>query len=192
MENDTPITSPSTSSPARDASDKIRAFAESQGLTITVEFIPFSKSRNRAEKTASLNYKVTLHKAGQARPVIVTDYMQGQAHCPAYVQPVTFQSGKRDQYETGKRIATECETGRACFSRKPILPGLVDVLACLALDAGALESPDFESWAGDFGYDTDSRKALAIYRACVETGLRLRASIGETGLTELQRLVQDY
>lgn len=171
------------------AHDAISAFAEKHGLTITGEFIPFSKSRNKGEKSPSLNWKVTVHKNGL--PVITTDYMKGCAHCPAYHQPVLFSTGKRDKYETGLLIARECETGFAGFSHKAIRPGLVGVLSSLALDAGAIDFACFEDFAREFGYDADSRKCESVYRACLETALRLRASIGETALTELRGLANE-
>lgn len=33
----------------------------------------------------------------------------------------------------------------------------------------------FDEWASTFGYDTDSRKALATYEQCREAGPKLRA-----------------
>lgn len=47
------------------------------------------------------------------------------------------------------------------------MPG--EVLDSLVSDAMAyLEAMDFEDFARNFGYDTDSRKAEAIYRTCGE------------------------
>lgn len=50
-------------------------------------------------------------------------------------------------------------------------PTASDVLESLSLDAYAL-SVSFDEWCADFGYDTDSRSALATYRACVRLGKR--------------------
>lgn len=52
-------------------------------------------------------------------------------------------------------------------------PTAADVLSCLILDASAADYDSFEQWAEDFGYDTDSRKAERVYRACCETAKRL-------------------
>lgn len=57
-------------------------------------------------------------------------------------------------------------------------PTLEDVLYCLFNDASALETC-FEDWACEYGYDIDSRKALAIYQACVDNGLKLRSALGK-------------
>lgn len=73
-----------------------------------------------------------------------------------------------------------------------ILPVFADVLACLALDASVLDSGGFEEWASEYGCDTDSRKAEATYRACLEVALKLRAALGEGGLQALREAAADY
>lgn len=71
-------------------------------------------------------------------------------------------------------------------------PSIADVLYCLVSDASVLDHPTFESWARDYGYDTDGRSAEKTYRLCLESALRLRAWVGEDGLTKLQVMFQDY
>lgn len=45
-------------------------------------------------------------------------------------------------------------------------PTIADLLNCLASDfSGFADASSFEAWAGDFGYDPDSRKAERMYRA---------------------------
>jgi hypothetical protein len=54
------------------------------------------------------------------------------------------------------------------FSQGPAIeqePTAEDVLDCLASDyAGYDNARSFEDWCGEYGYDTDSRKAEAIWR----------------------------
>jgi len=52
------------------------------GLTIESVFVPFSQSRNKAEKRNSLNWKVSLCRNGKA--FLTCDYSAGIAHCPGY------------------------------------------------------------------------------------------------------------
>ena len=53
---------------------------------------------------------------------------------------------------------------------EPETPTLKDVLSCLLLDASSVRhGQTFDEFANEFGYDTDSRKAEGIYRACIET-----------------------
>lgn len=168
--------------------ESIEAVAATLGITMTVEFVPWSKSRNKGEKLPSLNWTITLHKVGKA--FLTTDYMTGMGHCPSYKQG-------RLTTDQDANIRKECETGHTCrdgfvYRGKPILPSLADVLPSLASDAEAIDCGTFEAWADNYGMDTDSRKAEATYRACLEIGLKLRAALGEDGLKTLREAVQDY
>jgi len=59
-------------------------------------------------------------------------------------------------------------------------PTCEDVLDCLAMDAGSVEnSRGFEDWCAELGYDIDSRKAEATYRACYAQGKELEDFIGD-------------
>jgi hypothetical protein len=172
--------------------EQIEATAAELGLSMTSEFVPFSKSRNASEKMPSLNWKVTLLVNG--RPIITTDYMAGSGHCPSYKQ------GKQT-WEDRNAIKFECENGkRARLMRstdhiiggEKINPKFADVLHSLVSDAGAIDHASFEDWASEYGYDTDSRKGEAIYRTCLEFGLKLRNALGEAGLATLRDAVSNY
>lgn len=75
--------------------------------------------------------------------------------------------------------------------RKPIAPHAADVLHSLILDSSACDQ-SFNDWCGDFGYDTDSRKALDTYLACQESGTKLRKVFSGAQLEKLRELLQDY
>ena len=57
--------------------------------------------------------------------------------------------------------------------KHPKKPTLDDVLHSLVNDAEA-ENMSFQDWCDNFGYDTDSRKALDLYLLCQENAQRLR------------------
>lgn len=63
-----------------------------------------------------------------------------------------------------------------------------DALASLSMASASIDYPSFYDWASEFGYDVDSRKAELIYRNCLQTGLALRAALGEDGLRQLRDL----
>jgi hypothetical protein len=72
-------------------------------------------------------------------------------------------------------------------------PTTAEVLDCLASDASSFENTDgFESWANEFGYDTDSRKAERIYKVVEEQADKLARLISpddyETLLWDTERL----
>ena len=162
-------------------------------LTIKADFVPFSMSRNAKYKFPSLNWKVTLLCDGKLvyGPF---DYMAGSAHCPSYKQ--------NDNYETRKLVAAECQHGRKAFylasvdivnttNGKPILPDLASVLSSLAMDADVIDYGNFEQWAGDLGYEADSRKAEGIYRECLQTALSLRSALGDANMSKLRDLTRE-
>jgi hypothetical protein len=58
-------------------------------------------------------------------------------------------------------------------------PTAADVLDCLASDsAGAENARSFEEWAGEYGYDADSRQAKRIFKAVVRQAVKLREFLG--------------
>lgn len=62
---------------------------------------------------------------------------------------------------------------------------LKDVERCLFNDAECFESSsDFEDFCFNFGWDTDSIKALKVYEGCKETYLKLVQAIGSEKLRE--------
>lgn len=182
------------------ARDLITQAMESLGVTIRSEFVPWSQSRNAKPSPKlndySLNWKVTVVRGG--RDILTTDYGAGIGHCPSYKQgPVTI--------NLEERLILECETGKnhkgvpdhlmhMAFPRKlPLLqPDSCDVISSLIMESSVLDESTFEDWASSLGYDTDSRKAESMYRACLEIALKLRNGLGEAGLAALRVACQDY
>lgn len=170
------------------------------GLTVTAKFVPFSHSRNKAEKTPSLNWIVTVLRNG--REVLATEYSAGMGHSYNKATPKTWNRSVKE-YRAAV-CAVECETGFSAMQfyswasditpnkKAPILPDTADVFYSLIMDSSVLDSGTFEDWAADFGYDSDSRKGESIYRTCLEIALKLRNGIGESGLSLLRETFQDY
>lgn len=161
---------------------EIESLATDLGLTMTAEFIPWSKSRNADEKHPSLNWKVTL--AHKGKDFLTTEYMAGCGHCPSYKQGLM-------SVDEDAAIKNECERGQTRLGKK-IQPILADVLHSLATDADAIDHKDFEDWCETYAADPDSRKAEATYRACLDIALKLRNALGDDGLKQLREAVQDY
>jgi hypothetical protein len=109
------------------------------------------------------------------RPQLTKD-ADGWEHY-AYAVVLTFQ---------GRTMSSpfKCGSGHARKSRVdygttreamiPVPPSAADVLYSLISDSDACDKA-FEEWAGDLGYDTDSRKALATYLECQRLGREVRA-----------------
>jgi hypothetical protein len=84
-----------------------------------------------------------------------------------YVVTLTMPGSRR-------RLTTSFHQG----SGHKAAPTAADVLSCLTLDMSAGEQ-SFEDFCSDLGYDTDSRKALAIHTTCAALAPRLRAFLGD-------------
>jgi hypothetical protein len=73
---------------------------------------------------------------------------------------------------------------------KTRIPAPAEVLGMLCRDALDAREESLESWASNFGYDTDSRSAEAIYRKCVDMWHDLRKLLNESDIRELADLAQ--
>lgn len=69
----------------------------------------------------------------------------------------------------GEKHTCEYRQGTAHYT----LPTAKEVLHSLKVDASCVIYNDFEQFCAEFGYDTDSRKALATFEACRESLLFL-------------------
>ena len=66
------------------------------------------------------------------------------------------------------------------------LPTVEDVIDCLASDAASIENArNFEDWCGEYGYDTDSRKAEHTFKVCQKQAEQLENLLGDTLYKEL-------
>jgi len=179
--------------------ETLNAAIAALGLSVKAEFVPLSLSRNKGEKHPTLNWLITLLKDG--KEILSADYSAGSAYCPAYKASIK-RLGGRNSVMRDEAIRWECEHGRASFtgtlglyaasSKGALLPNSADVIHSLVLDAEVLNSPTYEDWASEFGYDRDSRKGEAIYRECLKLALKLRAGLGEKALAELTEACQDF
>jgi len=177
-----------------DAKEKLAAAMVDLGVTVKSVFVPWSESRRKGEQLPSLNWLVTVQRHG--RDVLTTEYSAGMAHCPGY----TRYTGQRHEQHTV--CQWECEHGYAGHyqscgvtrrgSGPRLTPDAVSVLWSLSQDAAALDCPSYEEFAGEFGYDEDSRQGEAVYRACLEIALKLRAGLGEAGLAQLRDAGEGY
>jgi hypothetical protein len=89
----------------------------------------------------------------------------------------------------GSRMSLTFSMGRALLGK----PTLADVLDCLASDASSFENtPAFEDWAGELGYDIDSRAALKTFNTVANQSRALKRVLGaeayETLLWNTERL----
>lgn len=176
--------------------ETVSAILAAKGVEYSAAFVPFSKSRNKNSDHKTLNWRVTF-KRGRAE--MSTDFSQGIGHLPPSIRNM------RDKYAQRKAEEVAAESGRvpkcgfggdahyyvtgSCPKLTP--PTAADVLYCLLSDAAVLDHPNFESWASEYGYDVDSRKAEQTYKACLSIALEMRAVFTEEDSRALREIVQD-
>jgi len=141
------------------------------------------------------------------REVITTDYKLGIGHVDpkkAFIGSVisrpnltldeesvlyAWQENSTVQFKN-KHLHAEVAAKLARYQK--VIPQLDDVLHSLLMDGEAFfNAQSFEDWAGDFGYDKDSRKAEAIYRICDATGRKLSQAVPRETLEKAREIVQD-
>lgn len=170
------------------------------GLSLSAEFVPASRFKDDEWRRGAVNFTVTVTKGERA--IYSGPYAYGIGHLPGYVakyadklmaERIMIDMRERGVWPIGG-LAIFNNGGMPAFPKTAPVPAplLRDVMRSLLSDAGAIDHGSFESWAGDYGYDTDSRKAEQTYRACLDTGLALRAALSDSVLAELREMFQDY
>lgn len=74
---------------------------------------------------------------------------------------------------------------------RPVAPTAANVLHSLLMDAQGAEQP-FDYWAADYGYDTDSIKALNIYNACCDIRRQVNTFFTRDEREQLRAMLEDY
>lgn len=87
----------------------------------------------------------------------------------------------------GKRMTVSYSMGSAHTGS----PDECDVLNCLLSDASCVED-GFADWCGNMDMDTDSRKALNMFRACKRTAASLARLFTASELADLRELFEGY
>ena len=73
----------------------------------------------------------------------------------------------------------------------PVAPHMAGVLHSLILDSSAC-GESFDEWCDNFGYDTDSRKALETYLACQANAAKIHKIFTRAQIEELREILSEY
>jgi hypothetical protein len=184
--------------------EQIDQFLQDNKITYSHKFVPFSISRNAKEKEPTLNWKVELTNE---KGSIFTDYQKGIGHLDfnwvngfrkvmSIDQDKATKSAVYDAIEKGiHKDVTVGNKGdvKVGFKNKPFPhPTIYEVLTSLLIDAQAIDFPSYESWANEYGYESDSRKGEKTYNACREHGAQLLQIFGSREkMNQLQEMLYD-
>lgn len=148
---------------------RMSEFAAMIGLT--VESVLLSGKVGGKE---GFKFKTTLKYKNMASDMVAEiQFHQGAAHVEklndlAKWVPCPMQ-------EVDKRVKQARWGERSIMGLRPALPTLETVLDCLRSDCVSIDnSPLWEDWASDLGYNVDSIKDKKVYEACVEEYQNLR------------------
>lgn len=188
-------------------SETFETFAARLDLTLEAKNVPFRFPTRKADSQwdkSAIHFAVTVYGAPEARtgtrPVIWQGcYSVGAGHPVMWAQREARKAKNRLGSLSGYRAlvsklsqsprqepVNHAEARAAIEARYRELAPLqiADILESLQCDVSGIEDSTFEDWAGDYGYDTDSRSALETYEACRETARAMRAGLGREAFRE--------
>lgn len=169
------------------------------GFTLAIERGPFGEVE---ENWPCISWIVSLGFNG--RVIIETPYSMGIGHIDLDKASLNttaqrwsddeasmIGAWKRNPYADFKDKHLQAQVAAKLAGYQKVAPLLSDVLHSLLSDGEAYFSGQtFEQWAGDLGYDADSRKAEAVWKTCDATGRKLRA-IPDNVLNKARELLQE-
>lgn len=156
----------------------VKNVLEALGITIEADYAPH---KTPAGESPELRWRVSVRRNG--REFLSTEYSAGCAHSPEY---------KRNGGRVTPAVVQECDTGLCYGNRlwRPT-PDAANVVHCLLMDASGTDET-FEEWAGNLGFDPDSRKAEAMFRECCKTAAAFRRTFDREELESLEAAFVDY
>ena len=154
---------------------ELAQIATDLGLTVAYEYVKHKYPKDAKPSDFQRKWLVTIHKGD--RLVLTSDYFEGCGHCDAHPKGL----GRLTVHDTDA-IRRECEDGPR--NKTPKHP--LDALWHIAMDCMGVENTaGFEEWAGEYGYDTDSIKALKIWQEINGQYHAMKCAIGHEGIERL-------
>lgn len=166
----------------------------SEENSIYLESLPANDHKITRERIFSKNpepFKWTCKLVMNGKKSAGFDYSMGIGHVEKFgrVDAAKKTWGRASSEELKKSLVfNESFFSGSVFRAAP--PNISDFLQCLALDSYAMQCDFFEDWAQEFGYDTDSREAYRVYKACLKNARKLRDFIGHSLMAELLDCVE--
>ncbi|WP_312388133.1 hypothetical protein [Stutzerimonas nitrititolerans] len=145
-----------------------------------VEYLAVCLGETKRDGWTADAWRVTFRRSGRADMTL--DYFTGTGHRVATQPAPDFVRINPRSIATADWIAQHV---------KPHKPEAAGVIHSMILDSSAAQE-SFADWCANLGYDTDSRKALAMYLACQEEAAKLAAFFTFDERHKLAELLGDY
>jgi hypothetical protein len=158
----------------------------------SVTFIAIYKGKNAKARDLPMDEwatHFTRQKSDGTHHAQQFEYFTGLGHRKPNDSPMAKESAQSLAKVSKRMLAWEHHYKR--YPDQVVAPHAAGVLYSLLSDANACEE-SFESWCDSYGYDSDSRKALATYQACQENGDKLRRVFNGATISALRDALQDY
>lgn len=170
-----------------------KEFIEARGIEIA-ECLPLGIA------DSLYRYSLRLKRAGTSAEHAVPNFGTGEGNIERWARDTNAiakgagAAWDHDAVRYGKHLeargyrSARGAAGRAYLERvaSQYRPDVETVLYCIATDAQSVQNVrGFEDWASEMGYDTDSRKAESIYRACCDEALALQRWLGLEAYAQL-------
>jgi len=171
---------------SKEIEENVAAILAREGVKYDAVFVPQSLSRNSAEKARTINWCVTFTRGKES---MAFDYMSGSGNIPGYVHGRTS-AHTAANYEASEK-GVYAKPGQFQRPKRVPAPAAVGVVYSLVM-VDDTHGAAFEDWALELGYDTDSRKAEEVFRACEKQTRDNVRVFGRALLEELATALQDY
>src|SRR5688572_28333581 len=171
-------------------------------LGFALAIVSGPKGEVRDNDWPCIAYSVRLEYKG--RNVIETDYRLGVGHVKVPTrwedQPEGLTRDETYAFNTLRNKPSaqlKDKALHASFAAKlakaqKVVPQLTDVMHSLMMDGESFfDATTFEDWCANMGYDADSRKAEAIYKACDDIGRKLARGIPSEVLAQVREIVSE-
>ena len=156
-----------------DLSELFSAWKECCNVTIQFSFVPGAPiDKNRKYTTSELyealrvSYEVSVIRDGVTVLENVS-YHVGIGHF------YNTQAGTGTSIYDVEQMERYVVDGRDVLNTRRLEYLEIDFMNSILMDASAIDE-EFEDWAPNYGYDTDSIKAKEIYDTCINYGLKIR------------------
>lgn len=164
----------------------IEQFIKEHGLTAETQRVPENPNSESEWAKDALHFHVTL--VGKDKRRIMTFYYSvGSAHPEMWAKESSNHTA-RHFAKIAREYPRTVDGVDATKKLRALYPGpdLADMLDCLTSDASSIDNThNFEEWAGELGFDEDSRKAERSYQATMTQSVALCNVLGRDAYSDL-------
>jgi hypothetical protein len=179
--------------------NKLHELIETLGLDMVISQVPSNPNMDHDGETTFYHYHAIItHKADSKNPNSMSTYYSVgwgivERWLFAQKKPLFVDGWGIIQIREAKRINKHLVSyqNMIAAAAKRFKPSLADILTCLIQDAASIDqSPLFEDWADDFGYNPDSRKAYATFEVIQRQRAYLIKVVGHSIYNQMIEIIQ--